>query len=189
MNFSFTNTRSTAISLIVVLICLLAPMEPGTSFAQTASPPTAATAPSNATRAFEKMQSLFGSWRGTVMGGSTDVTIRFASSRTAILHEATTTAAGAAPDHEITMFYLDGDRLFATHFCDAGNRSRMEGRLSPDGKTIEFSFLDVSGGTQKGYLKGLVIAVNDADHHSAELTFVLPNGNPIQARGEFQRLK
>ena len=79
-------------------------------------------------------------------------TIRAASSGTAILHEGNT-SGGGPPNHEITMFYLDGDRLLATHYCDAGNRSRLEGKMSPDGKTIEFSFLDVAGSTRGGYLK------------------------------------
>ena len=46
------------------------------------------------------------------------------------------------------MFYLDSDRLLLTHYCDAGNRPRMAARVSPDGKKVEFDFLDLSGGTQ-----------------------------------------
>ena len=115
-------------------------------------------------------------------------TIRTVSSGTAILHEGDTSEAGP-PKHEITMFYVEEDRLLATHYCDAGNRSRWEGKMSPDGKAIEFSFLDVAGSTRGGYLKDMVITMIDADHHIVEFTFVMPDGKPIQLRGEFQRTK
>ena len=85
------------------------------------------------------------------------------------------------------MFYLDKDRLLATHYCDGGNRSHFEGKMSPDGKTIELSFLEVVGSTRGGYLKGMVFTMIDADHHTVEATFVMPDGKPIQLRGEFQR--
>ena len=75
------------------------------------------------------------------------------------------------PKNEITMFYRDGDRLLATHYCDGGNRSNMEGKLSADGKTIEFSFLEVVGSTRGGYLKDMVITMIDADHHVSSVYF------------------
>lgn len=113
-------------------------------------------------------------------------TIRATSSGTTILHEGNTSKAGP-PKQEITMFYLDGDRLVATHYCDAGNRSHFEGKMSPDGKTIELTFLEVVGSTRGGYLKGMVLTMIDASHHNVEATFVMPDGKPIQLRGEFQR--
>src|SRR5687768_13260093 len=105
--------------LPALLICLVVAMAGGTAIAQT---PSTNAAPSDAQKAFEKMKSLAGSWQGTIMGKSIDVTIRVASSGSAILHEAN--AGSPPPDHEITMFYVDGDRLLATHYCDAGNRAR-----------------------------------------------------------------
>ena len=170
--------------LAALLICLLvlAPV----ALAQ--EPQKAAAAQSDAQKAFEKMQTLAGSWHGTIMGISINFTIRAASSGTAILHEGNTDGGGP-PKHEITMFYLDGDRLLATHYCDAGNRSHLEGKMSPDGKTIEFSFLDVAGSTRGGYLKGWVFRMIDANHHTVEATFVMPDGKPIPLRGEFQRDK
>ena len=87
------------------------------------------------------------------------------------------------------MFYVDGDRLLATHYCDGGNRSNMEGKLSADEKAIAFSFLDVAGSTRGGYLKDMVITMIDADRHIAAFTFVMPDGKPIPLRGEFQRTK
>jgi hypothetical protein len=170
--------------LAALLICLLALA----SVALAQGPQKAATVQSEAQKAFGKMKTLAGSWQGTIVGIPINFTIRAASSGTAILHEGNT-PGGGPPNHEITMFYLDGDRLLATHYCDAGNRSRMEGKMSPDGKTIEFSFIDVAGGTQRGYLKGIVFTMIDADHHTAELTFVTPDGKPRQFRGEFQRDK
>jgi hypothetical protein len=152
------------------------------------NPPKPAAAQSDAKKAFEKMKTLAGSWQGKVMEIPINFTIRAASSGTAILHEGDT-SAGGPPKHEITMFYLDGDRLLATHYCDAGNRSRWEGKMSPDGKAIEFSFLDVAGPTRGGYLKDMVITMIDADHHIVAFTFVMPDGKPIQFRGEFQRTK
>jgi hypothetical protein len=168
---------------LAILIILVATAAVG--FAQD-NPAKTTSAQSDAKKAFAKLKTLAGSWQGTVMDISINFTIRAASSGTAILHEGNT-SGGGPPNHEITMFYLDGDRLLATHYCDAGNRSRWEGKISPDEKAIEFSFLDVAGSTRGGYLKDMVITIIDADHHIVGFTFVMPDGKPIQLRGEFKR--
>jgi hypothetical protein len=158
------------------------------SAAQTTSVPKSAPAQSDAQKAFEKMKTLAGSWQGTIMGISLNVTIRVASSGTAILHEANTDGDGP-PKHEITMFYVEGDRLLATHYCDAGNRARFEGKMSPDEKTSEFNFLDVAGPTKGGLVKRLAFTTIDANKHVVEFTFIKPDGKPIELRGEFERTK
>ena len=168
-----------------LLICLLAPA--AVVFAQD-NPPKSAGAQSDAQNTLKKMKSLEGSWQGTIMNIPINFTIRAASSGTVILLEGNTDG-GRPPNHEITMIYLDGDRLLATHYCDAGNRSRLEGKMSPDEKTFQFSFLDVAGSTRGGYLKDMAFTVVDADHHIVGFTFVMPDGKPIQLRGEFQRTK
>ena len=170
--------------LPALLICVVVAIGSGTSAAQTNN----AAAPSDAQKVFEQMKALEGSWHGTIMGISIDVTIRLASSGTAILHEATT-GGGRPPNHEITMFYVDGDRLLATHYCDGGNRARFEGKLSPDGKTSEFNFLDVAGSTKGGLVKHMAFTMIDANKHLVEFTFIKPDGKPIELRGEFERTK
>lgn len=167
-----------------ILMCLVAMA----AVALPQEPPKTTSAQSDAKKAFAKLKILTGSWQGTVMNIPINFTIRPASSGTAILHEGHTTAEGP-PKNEITMFYVNGDRLLATHYCDAGNRSNMEGKLSADGKVLEFSFLDVLGPTRGGYLKDMVITMTDADHHIVAFTFVMPDGKPIPFRGEFQRTK
>ena len=177
----------------VLLICLVVAIGCETSNAQTASQPKDTAAPTKATPAdaqklFDKMKGLAGSWQGTVMGISINVTIRLASSGTAILYEATTDG-GKPPNHEITMFYVEGDRLLATHYCDGGNRARFEGKMSADEKASEFNFLDVTGNTRGGLVKRMVFTVVDANKHVVEFTFVKPDGKPIELGGEFERVK
>lgn len=149
--------------------------------------PKTITPRSDAKIAFEKLKSLSGSWQGSIMGIPINFTIRPASSGTAILHEGNTEKG--PPDHEITMFYVEDDRLIATHYCDGGNRARLVGKMSPDGKSIEFSFLDVAGNAKGGLVKRMLFTVIDANKHMAEFTFIMPNGKSIELRGEFQRTK
>jgi hypothetical protein len=165
------------------LICLLS--SASVFFAQDKPSDTAGTQ-SDAKKAFEKLKILVGSWQGKIMDISINFTIRAASSGTAILHEGNTDGGGP-PKHEITMFYVEGDRLFATHYCDGGNRARLEGKMSQDGKKIEFSFLDVAGSTRGGLVKRMAFTMIDANKHVIEVTFIMPNGKPIELRGEFQR--
>ena len=173
--------------LPAVLICFVVAIGCGTSVAQTTSQPTNAVAQSDGQKAFEKMKTLIGSWQGTMAGKSITFTVRLTSSGNAILHEAN--SGSPPPDHEITTFYVDGDRLLATHYCDGGNRVRWEGKLSPDGKTIEFSFLDVAGSTRTGFVRHTVFTIVDANKQVIEFTFIMPDGKPLELRGEFERTK
>ena len=72
---------------------------------------------SDAQKAFEKMKTLAGSWEGSIMGMSVQITIRVTSSGNAILHEGT---SSGMKDNPITMIYVDSDRLLLTHYCDSG---------------------------------------------------------------------
>ena len=171
--------------LPALLTCLLAPMGHGTSVAQM-SHPTVAPAQSDAQNALEIMKTLAGSWEGSIMGLSTHITIRVTSSGNAILHEAT---GSGRPDNPITMFYVDGDRLLLTHYCDAGNRPRMVGKISPDGKTVDFDFLDVSGSTQRGMMNHMVFTMIDANHHSEAATYTLPGNKPMVGQFVLTRTK
>ena len=161
--------------LPALLICLVVV---GTSAAQTNT--------SDAQKMFDQMKTMTGSWQGTIMNIPINVTIRVASSGTAILHEANTDG-GRPPNHEITMFYVDGDRFIATHYCDGGNRARFEGKLSPDGKTSEFTFLDVAGSTKGGLVKRMAFTMVDTNKQIVEFTFIRPDGKPMELRGEFVR--
>ena len=163
---------------------------------------TVAFAQSDAQKSFDKMKSLAGSWEGRVTtvppqpgmgdGAILDVSLRVTSRGNALVHEMK--AAGTADDptrydHPVTMFYLENDRLLLTHYCDAGNRPRMAARTSPDGKTVEFDFLDLAGGTQYGHMHHAVFTVIDANHHTEDWTYIMPGDKPVNAHFDLQRTK
>ena len=114
------------------------------------------------------------------------ISLRATSMGNAMMHEM---KVAGRPDDPITMLYLDGDRLLLTHYCDAGNRPRMAGKMSPDGKTVEFDFLDVAGSTQYGHMHHAVFTVVDANHHIEDWTYMMPGDKPVHAHLDLQRTK
>jgi hypothetical protein len=122
-----------------------------------------------------------------VQGKTVRVTIRVTSRGNAVLHEM---RMDGIPDDPITMFYLDADRLLLTHYCDAGNRPRMVGKASADGKALEFEFVDVAGSTEKGHMHNTRFAAIDADRHTEEWTYMTPDGKShIVAHFDLRRKK
>lgn len=151
-------------------------------------------APAEAQKAFTEMKTLAGTWKGQAtinppMQGMDDtnmeVSMRVTSRGNALVHEMGDISNHGDPtkhDHPVTMFYLDNDRLTLVHYCDAGNRPRMVARTSPDGKTVEFDFLDISGDTKYGHMQHAVFTVVDANHHIEDWTFLMPGDKPVHAR-------
>jgi phage tail protein X len=163
---------------------------------------TAVFADSDAQKSFDQMKTLAGNWEGPVTivppqhDMSTDkpihVLLRTTSRGNALMHEMQEAGTPEDPtryDHPVTMFYLDGDRLLLTHYCDAGNRPRMTAKSSTDGKTIEFDFLDVAGTTQYGHMQHAVFTVIDANHHTEDWTYMMPGDKPVHAHMDLQRTK
>jgi len=163
---------------------------------------TAVFADSDAQKSFDQMKTLAGNWEGpvTVVPPQHDmssdkpihVLLRTTSRGNALMHEMQEAGTPEDPtryDHPVTLFYLDGDRLLLTHYCDAGNRPRMTAKSSGDGKTIEFDFLDVAGSTQYGHMQHAVFTVIDANHHTEDWTYMMPGEKPVHAHLDLQRTK
>ena len=166
----------------------------GLTLAQPALDASEQTSISDTQAAFDKLKTLEGSWVGTITTTPTEpsvngmlvqVSMRVTSRGNAIAHELSLTGL---PDHPLTMFYVDEDRLLATHYCDAGNRPRLLGKVSPDGKTLEFEFLDLSGGEQYGHMHHAVFTFIDENHHTQEWTYMMPGDKPMRGRLDLQRI-
>jgi hypothetical protein len=154
---------------------------------------------SEAQKSFAEMKTLAGVWEGKFStdppmpeanGATSEVTLRVTSRGNALVHEMKEAGQPDDPakyDHPLTMFYVDGGQVYLVHYCDAGNRPRMTGTLLPDGKTVDFSFVDVSGPLQHGHMEHAKFTIIDANHHIEEWTYLLPNNTPVHARIDLHR--
>ncbi len=158
-------------------------------------------AQTDAQRSFAAMKTLAGDWEGPVTvdppvpemdGKPMHVSMRVTSRGNALVHEmqeAGTPLDATKYDHPVTMFYLDGDHLALVHYCDAGNRPHMVARPSPDGKKVEFDFVDLSGGNDYGHMYHAVFTFVDANHHIEDWTYMMPGDKPMHAHFDLQRAK
>ncbi len=102
---------------------------------------------SEAQQSFATLKNLAGEWEGLVTvpeapqmsGAKMHLSLRVTSRGNALVHEfqeAGTPLDATKYDHPVTMLYVDGDQLTLVHYCDAGNRPRMTGKMSSDGKMV-----------------------------------------------------
>jgi hypothetical protein len=188
------------LSLVLLLLSTLA-------FAQSemeeahAPKSSAAAVPSEAQKSFDQLKALAGDWEGAVTadpptsdmpaGARVHVSMRITSRGNALVHEMQEPGTPLDPtkyDHPLTMIYLNDDQLNLVHYCDAGNRPHMTAKSSPDGKTVEFTFVDLSGGNQYGHMYHAVFTAVDANHHTEDWTYLMPGDKPMHGHMDLKRV-
>jgi len=148
-------------------------------------------ASSDAQKSFDLLKTLAGTWKDAVTTDNpamgTDqplpLSIRVVSRGNALIHELST------PGPEVTVFYVDSDRLTLIHYCDFANRPHMVARPSVDGKTVEFDLVDAPGSNQAGHVSHWVVTIIDANHHIEDWIFTLPDGTLVHAHVDFKRVQ
>ena len=192
--------------ILPVVLMSLATVAYAQSDAHKMDPPKTPAPKSEAQTSFDTMKTLAGDWEGPVktdmpeamkakIGASADIkplhlSMRVTSRGNVIVHEfqeAGTPLDATKYDHPVTMLYVDNDQLNLVHYCDAGNRPHMTGKISPDGKTLEFDFADLSGSNKYGHMYHSVFTIIDANHHTEDWTYMLPGDNPIHAHFDLHR--
>ena len=152
-------------SLRLPALILLAALAATIAFAQTSLP-------TDAQKAFAVIKNMPGTWESKATDGRVlQVTFKVTAGGSAVMSE----ILGQGPEDMITMFHLDGpNRLLMTHYCGAGNQPRMQGSLSPDGKTITFNFVDATNlaSPDAGHMQRVVLTLLDENHHTEEWTFL-----------------
>ncbi len=169
------------LATIMLITCVVAygqpPAKPGVS--------------SDAQAAFALMKTLAGTWQGTI---TTDnpawasdkplpLSIRVASQGNALVHELNT----GGP--EVTVFYVENERLAFVHYCDFGNRPHMIARPLADGKTVEFDLVDYPGSDHIGHVSHSVFTIVDPNHHVEDWTFLPTGSKPVHAHIEFTKVQ
>jgi hypothetical protein len=153
--------------------------------------------PSEAQKSFTTMKSLAGEWEGSAVvpdmpamsNAKMHISLRVTSRGNVLVHEmqeAGTPLDATKYDHPVTMLYVDGDQLTLVHYCDAGNRPRMTGKMSGDGNTIEFEFKDISGSPEY-HMHHSAFTLIDANHHTEDWTFMMKD-KPIHGHFDLHRV-
>jgi hypothetical protein len=188
-------------SFLVAIVVMATPALAQTSSTASATGPGGmhdhgdATQPASAEtkNVFEKLKGLAGSWTGQLTttpsapeadGKFVQFSMQVTSRGNALMHEL---SVSGLPDHPLTMFYLEGDALVLTHYCDAGNRPHMRGTLSPDRKTLTFDFVSLDGSNRTGHMHHAVITFIDDNHHVEEWTYMMPGDKGVTARFDLHR--
>jgi hypothetical protein len=125
-----------------------------------------------AAKPFAALKSLVGNWQGKDrLGLMSHASFVMTGGGSALMSRL---GGPKMPDDMISMFHLDNERLFMTHYCSAGNQPRMKATESSDGKVITFEFLDATNlaSPQAGHMQRVVFSLLSPDHHTEEWTFL-----------------
>lgn len=140
----------------------------------TAAEATKTEAPKPASPEFERMKSLVGSWTGkTDMGqGPIDITLQYRLLAGGTVLEERCFAG--TPNEMVTMYYDQGGKLAATHYCVLGNRPAMKLKAS-DAKSITFEFDATCGINPKkeSHMHALSLTFDDADTVTSSCTAIM----------------
>jgi len=118
--------------------------------------------------AFAKMKDLAGKWTNKAEGQT--VIYRVMSKGKSVME-----ILYAGTDHEmVTMYYLDGDDLMATHYCAQGNQPRL--KLDTKASRASKLVFDFAGGTNLDPAK-------DTHMHAQRFTLVDTNRLTVERDG------
>jgi hypothetical protein len=139
------------------------------SFALFTLAAVAASAQTDAQKAFGAIKNMPGTWEGKTQDGRmVRVDFKLTGGGSAVMSEI------LGDEDMISMFHLDGpNRLLLTHYCAAGNQPRMEASVSPDGRTITFTFVDATNlaTPEVGHMQRMILTLIDGNHHTEEWIF------------------
>jgi hypothetical protein len=128
--------------------------------------------PARKSAAFERLQSLAGSWYGTSSFGSpVHVEYEVVSSGSSLLERLSPTSESEM----VTLYAPDGARLTAVHYCNAGNQPQMQtAPLTGVPKRFTFTFVRATNlaGPDAGHMHQLIITLEDHDHFMQEWTWM-----------------
>ena len=80
---------------------------------------------------------------------------------------------GEEDDGMMSAFYMDGDRLLLTHYCEAGNQPTLIAATIDDAAhTVTFAFLSGTNLTARpGHMHSVVLRFIDDDHMTSRWSF------------------
>jgi hypothetical protein len=146
------------------IICLLL----ATTIAAAERPVTAA----DAKETFAHLKSFAGTWKAKSTKGWTETnTFDVAGKGSVVINRSH--FDDEPNDGMVSTFYLDGDRLLLTHYCEAGNQPTLIAKTIDDAAhRITFDFLSGTNLSVKpGHMHGVTFQFVDDDHFRSHWSF------------------
>jgi hypothetical protein len=130
-------------------------------------------APGSGAEAFEKLKAAVGHWeeqQPSAMKQTLDMQLTSGGS---VVMERSSMIQDGTPVEMITMYYLDGDQVKMTHYCEARNQPTMRGTYVPETKTLTFDFLGATNmkSPDDGHMHHAIYTFVDNDHLRQMWTF------------------
>jgi hypothetical protein len=142
-----------------LLVLLFALLTAASSFASVTA--------EQAKQQFERMKRLAGTWQArSTRGWEGRYTVRVIARGSAIL--ITSEFVDEPGEGMATLYYLDGEQLKLTHYCEARNQPTLVlTELAEGGKRAEFAFVSGTGMASRdvGHMDGLVVRFDGDDAH------------------------
>ena len=137
----------------------------------------------NAKASFENLKALAGQWEAKDPSGKQQTFTWKVISGGSVLIES------MQEESMVTMYHVDNNRLMLTHYCAAQNQPRMQGKVSEDGKTFTFDFLDATNlaSPADGHMRKLVLTIQDKDHFTEQWYFSKDGKDDEHGLFEFTR--
>jgi hypothetical protein len=121
---------------------------------------------------FDRLKRLDGTWRGKSTKGWEELSV---------IHTIAKGSAVAIRSEEedadsamLSVYYMDGDWLLLTHYCEAQNQPRLVATAtSEDGRKVLFTFLDATNlpSRDKGHMDKLILELIDDNHFTENWTW------------------
>jgi len=155
----------------LVVACLLI-----TAVAAFAADANSTTQPNPAAQAFSRLKSLAGSWQAESSMGKIQSTYEVVSGGSVVLERIT----GPHETPMITAYYLNGDKLQLTHYCELGNQPHMIAKnIDLDRGEIAFEFAGAGNlaNPNAEHMHSATLRLVDNDHFTADWT-LFDNAKP-----------
>ncbi len=157
--------RISRISLVTLALAVVACLgSSGAAFAQ------ATKDAANATQAFDKLKTLAGRWEATTDKGKVSTSFELVSGGTALVEH----MSMAGEKEMLTVYFVDGNRLLLTHYCEAGNQPRMQAAaFDPKSSVINFDFVDATNlpDSNAGHMHKVTVKLNGPSELAEDWTF------------------
>ena len=132
-----------------------------------------AAAASDSKEAFDKLKTLVGHWEEQKAGDhKSTLDIELTAGGSTLVEKFRMVEQGK-PVEMVTTYYLDGDQMKLTHYCEEGNQPTMVGTYAPETNTLTFNFVSATNlkSPNDGHMHHAVYKFIDNDHFQTTWTF------------------